>query len=310
MLKVVCTLSSLLFLVQASFAQNQVALTIDDVPNTSAYQANGFESPLMRTTDSLRIPVTIFIVESKIYATDHVVQNFALLNQWIRKDYVTPGNHSFTHRHYSTVGFGAFTRDLLKGEAITGELAAKAQKALKYFRFPYNDLGTDSTQHDSIARFLTEHGYRNAPFTIESSDYMFNSLYAHYLRQGQPEKAAQIGRTYIEFTLTLFDFFEQVSADQYHRPIRQIYLCHDSALNARYLPELVKKLRARNYTFISLGAALQDPVYQHREYYQGKWGYSWVYRWMEDKDRRSALMKKEPFLMDIYEEYKKINSVN
>ena len=31
---------------------------------------------------------------------------------------------------------------------------------------------------------------------------------------------------------------------------------------------------------------------------------------MEDADKRTALMKKEPFLMDVYEEYKRINNEN
>jgi len=156
----------LLLMGRVSLAQRQVALTIDDVPNTVTYKDHDFESQLLHTTDSLQIPVTVFIVESNIYKTDSVVQNFRLLDHWIQRDYITPGNHSFTHLHYSTAGFVKFTRDLLKGEAITRELARKEQKELKYFRFPYNDLGADSAQHDSITRFLEENNYTAAPFTI------------------------------------------------------------------------------------------------------------------------------------------------
>lgn len=297
-------------MVRVSFAQQQVAFTIDDVPNTVNYKDHDFQSPLLQTLDALRIPVTIFIVESNIYKTDSVVQNFALLQQWIQRDYVTPGNHSFSHLHYSTVGFEQFTRDLLKGEAMTRELADKEQKEVPYFRFPFNDLGADSTQQDSINRFLKQNHYTAAPFTIESSDYIFNSLYEHYMNQGQTTKAEDIANTYIDFTLKLFDYFENLSQELFQRPIRHIYLCHDSPLNSGYLPALVNKLRARGYSFISLDDALQDPVYDSKMYYQGKWGYSWIYRWIKDTDQRTTLMKKEPFLMDIYEEYKKINNLN
>lgn len=185
-----------------------------------------------------------------------------------------------------------------------------AQKELKYFRFPYNDLGADSGQYDSITQYLFRTNYIIAPFTIESSDYIFNSLYEYYRNLGQIEKADSIAHTYVNFTLTLFEFFEELSKEQFNRPIKHIYLCHDSPINAKFLPVLVDKLRSRGYSFISLDEALKDPVYESRIYYKGKWGFSWIYRWMNDPEKRTALMKKEPFLIDIYEDYKRVNNLD
>lgn len=299
----------LIFSVQVCFAQKRVALTIDDVPNTKMFATDSFNSRMLQTMDSLRIPATIFIMGSAIYKTNYPVKNFALINSWIQRDYITPGNHSFNHTRYSSVGFTKFSCDIVQGETLIRGLAAQNNKSIQYFRFPYNDLGANKAQQDSIISFLHNKDYIVAPFTIESSDYIFNSLYTYYLNSGQTEKADSIGKSYVDFTITLFGYFETLSNDQFHRQIPQIYLCHDSPLNAKYLPALIQKLRSRNYSFISLDEAMKDSVYRSEIYYFGKYGYSWIYRWIKNTDERTALMKREPFLMDVYKEYKRIHKL-
>ncbi len=296
--------------VQVAFAQKQVAITIDDVPNTMAFKANGFISPLLKVTYARKVPITIFINESKLYETDSVVRNFALLEKWIRSDYVSVGNHTFSHLRYSNVGYEDFRNDILKGESITRALASKQKKELTYFRFPFNDLGIDSIQFDSVALYLKQANYTIAPFTIESSDWMFSRLYEHYLKQGKKKDAKRIANAYVDYTLSLFDYFETIADTMFHRPIKHIYLCHDNPLNADYLPLLMDKLQSKNYSFISLDEAMKDPAYQNKEYYKGKWGFSWLYRWMADIQNRKAMMSNEPSIMGIFKEYEKVTNNN
>jgi hypothetical protein len=87
----------ILFLSCSAFSQSFVSITIDDVPNTVKYQADNYQSKLLSKLDSLNIPVTIFINEELIYQTDSVAKNFELLNKWLKKDFVTAGNHTFNH---------------------------------------------------------------------------------------------------------------------------------------------------------------------------------------------------------------------
>jgi peptidoglycan/xylan/chitin deacetylase (PgdA/CDA1 family) len=300
------SLLTMLLLVQLALAQKQVAITIDDVPNTAAYQANGFISPLLKSTDSLNAPIAIFINESKIYETDSVAQNVALLESWIKRDYVTVGNHTFSHLRYSKVGLEDFKNDVLKGESITRALALKEKKPLIYFRFPFNDLGSSSIEFDSIAQYLKQANYTITPFTIESSDWIFNSLYEHYLNQGKKEDAHRIASAYIDHTVSLFDYFEEVADTLFHRPVKHIYLCHDNQLNEDFLSSLMKKLQVKDYSFISLEEALKDRVYQSEVFYKGKWGFSWMYRWMADSQNRQNWMKNAPSMRKIYEEYEKV----
>lgn len=65
----------LIFLfIQTNYAQYQVAITIDDVPNT---QRKGFSDKLLTRLSKLDIPLAIFINEGKIYEGSDLGHNFA-----------------------------------------------------------------------------------------------------------------------------------------------------------------------------------------------------------------------------------------
>lgn len=298
-------LFSIFFSIQL-YAQKQVAITIDDVPNTKRFQTDGFQSLLLKKLDSLQLPIAIFINENKIYETDSVSKNFRLLDDWVKRNYITLGNHSFSHLHYSDVGFATFANDIDKGEAISKELAKKYGKPLKHFRFPFNDLGKDSLQHKEVEQYLTQKEYGITPYTVESEDWAFSTVFEYYLAKNDLANAKSIGEKYVKKTLEFFEFFETQATQQYQRPVRHIYLCHDNALNAGYLPKIIKLLKAKGYTFVSLDEALQDSIYQQQDNYNKKWGVSWLYRWMKSQKEATAIMKKEPNNKEIESLYDKI----
>ena len=277
-----------------AYSQKTIAITIDDVPNVGLYESNQYRSTLLKRLDSLQLPIAIFINEANVYRTDSIGRNTSLLGEWAARRYVTLGNHSYSHPAYSMVGFTRFSEEVTKGEQITTRLARKEKKDVRYFRFPFNDLGKDSAEHLAIRNFLHKEGYLIAPFTVESQDWMYTVLYERYLKEGNPSEAKRVAMKYVDLTLSRLDYFEGLADARYHRPIAQIYLCHDNALNADYLPVLIKAFKARKYSFVSLAEALKDDVYNLEDYYQGKAGFSWIYRWIKDPQERMKLMRAEP----------------
>lgn len=289
-----------------AIAQKKVAITIDDVPNTKKFQQDRFQSLLLKKLDSMQLPIAIFINEGKLYETDSVSKNFQLLNDWTKRKYITLGNHTFNHPRYSDVDFDLFAENIQKGESITKELAKKNGKPLKHFRFPFNDLGKDSLQQIKIETYLNQKGYQITPFTVESTDWAFNIAYEYYLAKNDKANAKIIGEKYVSKTLEIFDFFETQATLKYHRPISQIYLCHDNPLNAAYLSKIISVLKAKKYAFVSLDEALKDDVYQQKNNYYKKWGISWFYRWMKSQEEISRIMKKEPNNEEIEKLYPKM----
>ena len=282
----------LCFIAQAAIAQHkEVAITIDDIPNVYVYKQHGFSSPLLNQINELKLPVAIFINENNVHLNEFEKENRQGLVRWLTNKNITPGNHSYSHMNYSDTSLAAFKEDVLKGSIITRETIKKNPL---YFRFPYNSMGKDSVAHYQIKSFLKEIGYINTPFTIESEDWAFNSSYEVALRNNDIEKAKQIGESYLTFTLQLFAYFEKLCKEMYGRNIKHIYLCHDNPLNADYLGELIKRLKHDGYAFITLDEALKDKVYQSKDHYTGRFGFSWVYRWQADEMKRKSLMKQEP----------------
>lgn len=281
----------------------RVAITIDDVPNTRNFEQNQYQSKLMDELDSLNLPVTIFINEGKLeYGKKK--KNVELLSDWISREYATAANHTYGHSRYSDVGYEEFVKDIQKGEKYTRPLAKKNDKELRYFRFPFNDLGKDSSEHVQIADFLSSSQYISTPFSVETSDWMFNAVYEKYINQGELEKAKQIGEMYVNETIRTFAFFDSLMRRQYGRNVDQIYLCHDNRLNEDYLSSLVDRLDSVGYEFVSLDEAMKDEVYSQEDTYWKKWGISWCYRWMNPDERRPNMMK-EPNLGGIEELYQK-----
>jgi peptidoglycan/xylan/chitin deacetylase (PgdA/CDA1 family) len=288
-----------------SYAQKKVAITIDDVPD---YYSKNHRPLLLDKLDSLGIPTTIFINERLVYNSDSVVKKFMLLNEWIKHENTVLGNHTFSHLRYSKVGIKKFTEDVKKGESISRELAKKYDKKLEYFRFPYNDLGKDSLQHSQMDSTLIELGYISTPFTVESSDWMFNKVYTILLELKDFDGAREIGELYVSKTLEYFHFFDSLSNLDYGRDINHIYLCHDNRLNADYLASITSELENSGYEIVHLKEALSDEFYKQEDEYYLKWGVSWFYRYMKSDEKRDRIMKSEPDMKEIQQMYNNLNT--
>ena len=296
----------LLFLGSKIFAQKTVAFTIDDVPNTGLFKNAGYHSRLMEIIDSLHLPVAIFINEERLYYTDSVTKNFELLNEWIKNPLVTMGNHTFSHPKYSDVGIETFKTEILKGEAISAELAKKYHKKVEYFRSPYNDLGKNAEEHRQLEDYLKSLHYISTPFTVHSEDWLFTQLYEYYISHNQYKDAKRIGNQYVTKTLGYFDYIESLTDKKLNRNVKHIYLMHDNLLNADYLEALVSALKQRDYNFITLKSAMTDPIYAQKDHYQEKAGISWVYRWIEYKQERIKLQRREPNMEELENELTEI----
>ena len=286
--------------------QKSISITIDDVPNTIKYQKDGYSPKLLNLLDSLDIPFTVFVNEDKILQTEEVERNKTLLESWVKRDRTLIGNHTYGHPRYSDVGLTNFIQDVEKGETLTKQYASKYGKDLTYFRFPFNDMGKDSIQHLEMREYLNSRNYRISPFTVESSDWMFDHVYQHYLDQGEIEKAKAIGEQYVEKTFAIVNFFEEMTRSLYGRPVKHIYLCHDNAINADYLGKIITRLKQDGYEIVSFKESLTDPIYDQEDRYYKKWGISWLYRWIDTQEERVKWMKQEPSLIEIQNMYEEI----
>ena len=103
--------------------------------------------------------------------------------------------------------------------------------------------------------------------------------------------AKRLREAYLDFTIAALDFAERLSPEIFGREIPETLLIHANDLNADCLDELLKRLGARGYRFVTLDQAMSDPAYQTKDTYVSKFGPTWLWRWMASKGLNTKGMK-------------------
>lgn len=262
-------------------ARRTVALTFDDLPevfsrDVATMRRNTTE--LLRTLKLHRAPAIGFVNEGKLHTPGEIDARVEVLKQWVDAGMML-GNHTFSHLRLLNTPLLAYEDDVIKGEVITRRLMNERQPYQLYFRHPYTSTGPNKEVKAAFESFLRERGYKVAPFTIENSDYIFNQIYSAARRNKDTALMERLRKTYLDYNDRQFEFFERLSSETFEREISQILLIHANDINADCLDELLKRLQARGYRFVTLDQAMEDKAYQTRDDYIGLHGPSWMHRW-------------------------------
>lgn len=290
----------LILFVQLAFAQKKkVCVTIDDLPFVSysihdiSFQKE-MTQKLIDTLSKYGVPAIGFVNESKLYTNNKVDQKKVdLLKIWLDNG-MELGNHTFAHKNFHDISFGEFSEDILKGEIVCKDLTAKYRQEYKYFRHPYLRVGLTKSAHDSLKVFLSEHGYTEAPVTIDNSDYLFALAYHKAYVKNDIALMSKIGNAFIEYIEQKMAYFEKQSEVLFGRNISHTLLLHANKLNADMMGELIKMYQGRGYEFVSLAEALKDEAYQSEITKYGNWGISWIDRWALSRGYKGDFFKNDP----------------
>lgn len=168
---------SLLCSLNIAFGQSkEICLTFDDLPVVGLRQKDiRLQRPIIdKLTGTLKrysIPAIGFVNEGRLYKNGVPdSQRVDLVKRWLNAG-LEIGNHTFSHIDYNKVSCREFTADLLKGERLIKKLSAEHGRSVRYLRHPFLHRGNTKEKVDSLATFLAEHGYREAPVTIDNSEF-------------------------------------------------------------------------------------------------------------------------------------------
>jgi peptidoglycan/xylan/chitin deacetylase (PgdA/CDA1 family) len=286
--------------------QKEIAVTIDDLP------LNGprIELKRLRTmTDKLlsgigkhQMPVVGFVNESLLYVPGETDARIAVLKAWPDAG-VELGNHTFSHLGFKTASLAEYEDDFIRGETITKMLMKEKGGKIRYFRHPFLQMGATPELEKSFENFIAERGYRIAPITIDTMDWMFLTAYAKARAQGDTEMMKRVSEEYLKFAGLKFDFCEKVTAELFGHPIKHILLLHANELNADNFDALIKVMKDRGYQFITLEEALKDPVYEFPDRYTGT--SDWLGHWAFSKGRKFDSPAPPEFIQRLYSDSQK-----
>ena len=116
-------------------------------------------------------------------------------------------------------------------QSTIGPLLESVSRKPKFLRFPYNHTGDSEEEHDTIAAFLSAHGYRLAPCTIDNTDYKFDETYVLALARHDGQAAAKVRADYIAYTGAEIDWYTALDKQVFGYDPPHVMLLHDSPLN-------------------------------------------------------------------------------
>jgi peptidoglycan/xylan/chitin deacetylase (PgdA/CDA1 family) len=270
-----------LLLADPAPAARTVAITLDDLTGTGARSLKELAQMNRQVLAALRgarAPAIGFVNEGKLQITGERDTRVEILRSWLEAG-MTLGNHGYGHQDLSKIPLSEYQDDVVRGEVITRGLLQDRKLPLVYYRHPYTHTGPTAEVKQAFERFLAERKYKEAPFTIEHSDWIFAAVYSDAVDRGDRKQAASIRAGYLAYLDRMCAWFEELARDTFGRDIPQILLTHVNRLNADALPDVLAVLDKRGYRFITLDEALADNAYRTADDYVGKNGPSWLHRW-------------------------------
>jgi peptidoglycan/xylan/chitin deacetylase (PgdA/CDA1 family) len=261
-------------------AARTMAITLDDlpaVPSSDLAEMRGVTDGVLAVLRRHGVSAVGFVNESKLEPASERAERTALLDAWLEAGHDL-GNHTWSHPDLQTTPLAEYQQDVLRGEAATRTLLAARGRAPAWFRHPFTHTGPTREVRRAFEAFLAGHGYRVAPFSIENADYLFERVRRDAASRADAAAVVRLRAAYVEHTLTATEHMEAVSRDIFGREIPQVLLAHANRLNADALDEVLGRLAARGYRFVTLGQALADPAWHSPDEFVGPQGPSWLHR--------------------------------
>ena len=215
----------------------------------------------------------------------------ALLRMWLDAGHEL-GSEGYAHPDLFKVPLEDFKRDVLRGDELTSQFTRGRGTHLRYFSYPFLNVGPDRETKESFERFLATRGQRIHKVTIDNWDWLYGKIYMDARRAEDEAQMKRVGDEYIEYMERAFEFYETLARDTLGYEPPQVLMLTANGLNCQKADDLLAMLERRGYSFVTLEEAMSDPAYQQPDNYTGPWGISWLQRW--------AMAKGQPFREEPY----------
>lgn len=263
----------------------RIAITIDDVPHASATAITAAEvaqlnAQLLASLRAFDARAVGFVNEDKLDG-----DGAALLGRWLDAG-MELGNHNWGHVGLWKHSLADNEAAVLKGETLLRPLTSARGAPLRYYRHPFTQTGRDEAEKQAFERFLGEHGYQVAPFTIEHDDYLFACAFD---RMASGTERERLTGEYLDHLRRAVGTYESMSQQLFGRQIAQVLLIHANRLNAASLGRTLGALREMGYRFIPLDEALADEAYRSPELASKRFGPSWLTRWARQRGAKLSV---------------------
>ncbi len=235
-------------------AAKQIAITFDDAPRADTSLTSAIR------TEELMIGLQISGVEQAMFfvTTKHVNENNKGVLQQYQKDGHLIANHSDQHLWLHKTDVASYQQDFLKAH----EQLQSYEHFRPFFRYPYLDEGRDKRKVKAMQKFLSKQGYQNGYVTVDNYDWYLDKLYQDAHQAGLKIDMNQMKNLYVDVLFGAITFYDDMAIKYLGRSPKHVLLLHENDLAAKFVSDLVERLKAEGWEIISPLEAYQDPIAQ------------------------------------------------
>lgn len=267
--------------VSAPPAPYDIAITIDDLTWVGPPHPEGrvaANQAMIHTLGAHGATATVFV------NCDRVDPALSILEAWRDAGHEL-GNHQAAHDDLNKTPPDTWLEGVRRCDTQLHQLTGAP---IAHFRYPYLFNGPSPQVRDEVLAVLTsELSYTIGRVSVDNHEWKIAKLYGQAVAAGDQARADELADYYVEHILTGVAHYRVVAQRKLGRDIDHVLLLHANGLNADHMDRLLTALEADGARFIPLSEALADPVYAQPQAYEGKWGYSWLYRIAPLDDDRS-----------------------
>lgn len=257
-----------------------VAVTIDDLPlNGPGIGWERLEAMSRKLTATIRdrkVPAVGFVNESQLFVEGETDRRIGLLRLWADAG-VELANHTYSHISFNESPLERYQDDFVRGDTVISAIMKKRGGAVRYFRHPFLHMAPREETERAFETFIAARGYRIAPMTVDSVDWMVLTAYLDAKKKNDRESLKQVTADYLTLLDRRFEYSELAAEGFFARPIPQVLLLHANELNADNFEAVLEVMEKRGYRFVSLEEALRDSIYRNPPKYTPS--SDWLYQW-------------------------------
>lgn len=253
-------------------ARLEIAITFDELPAAQSFSevdAKAINFMILDALGKYNVKATGFVVGLNIGS------DFDVLGDWLNAGHKL-GSMTYNNQDINELDPDNFIQEIMMGDDEIAPMLENFGQSSSYFRYPFLHYGQTAKIKKQVRQFLDSKNIIVAHATVVPEDYLYD---LSFQKMGQVPDTIEYVRLLNEYVNSVVDELErveQVAREKFGRPVKQILRLRANRLNATYLEDILIALKDKGYRFITLDAALRDPVYSQSESYTGTRGVGWL----------------------------------